>query len=209
MTIRVGLPSFLFLALATAPTVVVAQAHAPRVEAAVQVAVHRWSDLDRANTGFGGRVSFDLSRWATVEGEVSYYPNDDVQVPPSSTPSLLAVAYSRTRTEGFFGVKVGLRRERLGVFAKVRPGFSRMTDQGVNCVGDDCARVLMLLAVPDYRTEFALDFGGVFEFYPSSRIVARVDLGDTMVRHRSSATPPCQECTTHNLSSRFGVGVRF
>ena len=70
-------------------------------------------------------------------------------------------------------------------------------------------RVLMLLAVPEYRTEFAFDLGGVLEFYPSARTVARIDAGDTMIRHRSSAVPPCQECTTHNFSSRFGVGVRF
>jgi hypothetical protein len=38
----------------------------------------------------------------------------------------------------------------------------------------------------------------------------RFDLADTMIQHRSFA-PPCwrSTCTSHNLSSRVGVGLRF
>jgi hypothetical protein len=110
----------------------------------------------------------------------------------------------------FAGVKLGMRGERLGIFAKVRPGFARLTDRGQECLGIDCARVLMLRALPSYRTEFALDLGGGLEFYPSARTVTRLELGDTMIRHRSLAPPcPASTCTSHNLSSRFGVGLRF
>jgi hypothetical protein len=74
-------------------------------------------------------------------------------------------------------------------------------------VGNGCA--LVLIALDTYRTEFALDLGGGIEFYPSRRTVARVELGDTIIRHRSFA-PPCPSgCTSHNLSSRLGIGVRF
>jgi hypothetical protein len=38
--------------------------------------------------------------------------------------------------------------------------------------------------------------------------VARVDIGDVAIQHRSQA-PPCSTCTTHNFSTRVGVGVRF
>jgi hypothetical protein len=38
----------------------------------------------------------------------------------------------------------------------------------------------------------------------------RVELSDTPSRHRSVA-PPCWggQCTSHNLSTRLGVGLRF
>lgn len=212
MRTRLAVLSVLFMA----STVVVPPADAQtasgaRFELGAQVPALRLTDFDATVPGFGGRVSFDLSRWATLEGEVNYYPNDDVQVGSSFQLPELAVAYDRSRTEGLFGVKLGYRGERFGVFAKARPGFARLTDRGVRCVGDDCARVLMLLAVPDYRTEFALDLGGVLEFYPSARVVARLDVGDTMVRHRSTIAPPCpsEGCTSHNLASRFGLGLRF
>ena len=96
----------------------------------------------------------------------------------------------------------------MGLFAKVRPGFTVLADRGIDCLGDVCA--LMLLAVPEYRSEFALDFGSVVEIYPSTRWLARVDVGSLMIRHRSTA-PPCAagDCTTFNLATSFGMGVRF
>jgi hypothetical protein len=68
---------------------------------------------------------------------------------------------------------------------------------------------LLLLARADYRTEFAMNLGGVLEFYPSPRIVTRLDLGTTLIRHRSFAPPRCDGCTSSNFSSRVGVGFRF
>ena len=80
--------------------------------------------------------------------------------------------------------------------------------KGINCLGEVCTRMLFLLARPEYRTEFATNLGGVLEFYPSPSIVARVDLGTTLIRHRSFA-PPCDDCTSTNFSSRVGFGFRF
>jgi hypothetical protein len=101
-----------------------------------------------------------------------------------------------------------MRTDKLGVFAKVRPGFTHFSASGIDCVGGVCA--LALFVRPEDGTEFALDFGGVFEVYPSRRTVARFELGDTMIRHTVFA-PPCgpSTCTSHNLSSKVGVGVRF
>jgi hypothetical protein len=180
-----------------------------RLEVGAQASLLRHSRFDATNLGLGGRVSFDLAPWAAVEGEASFFPDDDVLLPPSSFNPDLRVIYQRRRTEAFFGVKLGRRFERYGLFAKVRPGFSRITGAGgPRCVGTECA--FILLVVPEYRTEFALDLGGVFEVYPTARTVARFELGDTMIRHRSTA-PPCwgTSCTSHNLSSGLGVGLRF
>ena len=97
----------------------------------------------------------------------------------------LQTRYSRRRLEGFVGPKIGVRTERFGAFAKVRPGFAHLTDKGIRCTGEMCA--LALFARPEYDPEFALDIGGILEFYPTPRAVARFDLGTTAIRHRSLA----------------------
>jgi hypothetical protein len=201
--------------LATALLVCLAGAHAVygqtdrrRLEVGGQIATLHLSDSDTTNAGFGGRLSYDLSRQLAVEGEVNVFGNDSFerQVSPELFPGF-RLAYNRRRLDGFFGAKVGVRGSRFGIFGKVRPGFTRLFDKGIECTGDVCA--LMLLARPEYRTEFALDVGGVVEFYPTARTVTRVDVGSTLIRHRSSAVPPCLDCTTGNFASRIGVGVRF
>ncbi len=56
----------------------------------------------------------------------------------------------------------------------------------------------------------AEDLGGVLELYPTGRTVARFDLRDTMIGHRSFAPPcPTGTCSSHNVSTRPGVGLRF
>jgi hypothetical protein len=164
-------------------------------------------DAGNTNAGLGGRVSYEFRPWLAIEGDLSYFPNDrlDVDLGPSSL--MLQTQYSRRRLEGFAGPKVGVRGERFGAFAKVRPGFAHLIDKGLNCVGELCA--LALLARPEYHPEFALDLGGVVEFYPTERTVARVDLGTTVIRTRRSLAPPCTECTTQNFATSVGMGFKF
>lgn len=83
--------------------------------------------------------------------------------------------------EGLFGVKAGRRGKRIGLFAKARPGFISFTDVGA--------------------THGALDLGGVVEFYPSTRWLVRVDIGDTMVLAGGAGTQ------LHN--AQFGVSVHY
>jgi hypothetical protein len=187
-----------------------AQPAASRLEVGAQASFLRLSDFDTTNAGVGGRVSYDLARWVAVVGEADFFPSDDVTLPPSTLTPGLRVTYARKRAAAFFGMKTGIRGDKLGVFAKASPGFTRLSAAGVpaQCAGTLCP--LALLVRPEYRTEFAFDLGGVLEFYPSARTVARFELGDTMIRHRSMA-PPCwqSQCTSHNLSSLMGAGFRF
>ena len=120
---------------------------------------------------------------------------------------MLQTQYSRRRLEGFVGPKIGVRGGKFGAFAKVRPGFAHLIDKGLGCVGEVCA--LVLLARPEYHPEFALDLGGVVEFYPTERTVARFDLGATAIRHRSQSAPPCRDCTTQNFATSLGMGFKF
>lgn len=167
-------------------------------------------DAGNINAGLGGRVSYEFRPWLAIEGDLSFFPNDRLDIDfgnPDVTPLTLQTQYSRRRLEGFVGPKIGVRGQRFGVFGKVRPGFAHLIDKGVNCVGEVCA--LALLARPEYDPEFALDLGGIVEFYPTARTVARFDLGTTIINHRSSFAPPCRECTTQNFATSLGMGVRF
>jgi hypothetical protein len=181
-----------------------------RIEVAGGASILHLTRSDATAAGMTGRVSVDLTNWLSAEAEMTFFPSDDIIVRDSALSADFGVGHYRRRTDGFFGAKVGRRGARYGLFGKVRPGFTHLTNQGVRCIGEDCARILMLFAPDAYRTEFALDLGGGFEFYPSARTVARFEFGDTMIRHRSVA-PPCwnETCTSHNFATRVGGGLRF
>jgi hypothetical protein len=196
------------VACLAAPAAAVAQTAPSKIQIGTQFSALRLSDdLHSTSAGFGGRASYDFFPWLSAETEFNYFPRDEFQIDLSlgSQPGF-RTAYSRRRVEAFFGAKAGIQGERFGLFAKARPGFERLSDRGVRCVGEVCA--FALLVRPLYRTEFVMDVGGVFEFYPSARTIARFDLGTTFIRHRSAA-PPCRDCTSENLASSVGVGWRF
>lgn len=196
------------LCVAGGASAAAAQTAPSRVEVGGQFNVLRLSDSADTNTGFGGRVTVNLTRWLGLEGEYQFVPNDEITLasvqPDGRTAGL---RYDRRRSTALFGVRAGYRSERVGVFAKARPGVTSLSDRGVECLGDVCA--LMLLAVPEYRPEFAIDLGGVVEVYPSPRWVVRADVGTLIIDHRGSAPPCGAACTTSNLAMSVGVGVRF
>ena len=190
-------------------SVAVAQTDPPAVELGGQMNVLRLSDSSDTNVGLGGRVTFNVAPWLGLEGEYQFLPDDVLDTASVSVDGrVLGLRYERRRSTALFGVKAGYRGGRIGVFGKARPGVTVLSDRGVECRGDVCA--LILLAVPEYRSEFAFDVGGVLEFYPSPRWLVRFDIGSLIIRHRSSA-PPCPrgDCTSSNLATSFGLAVRF
>lgn len=200
-----------YFAFALLIAISVATANAQTAESRTEIGAHitlvKLSDLDASSVALGARAGVDLTRWAALDFEFNFAPRDTVTTGSAGPAGGLGLVYRRSRVEGFAGAKVGYRGERVGVFAKVRPGFTRLNDKGVECRGEVC--IAALIAAPDYKPEFALDFGGIVEFYPTGRVVTRFDIGDTLIRHRAIAAPPCASCSSHNLSSRFGVGFRF
>ncbi len=182
---------------------------ASRLDVAIQASVLRLDGSTATAAGIGGRFSFDLTRRIALDAEATFFPNDDfdARLVAPTTVGEQGLVYHRRRVDLFGGVKVALLQgSRVAVFGKVRPGLTRLSDRGVECIGDVCA--LILIALPQYRNEFALDAGGIVEVYPTGRTILRVDIGDTIIRHRSAA-PPCNNCSTHNVGTRFGVGFRF
>lgn len=123
------------------------------------------------------------------------------------------------------GVKVGKRFEKWGVFAKARPGVVSFSQGEFNVVRIPPGGVLPFETEVKRTNNFALDLGGVIEFYPSRRIVTRFDVGDTMVHFTRRTTNfvsfdpvtwvpilvpftrPAR--TTHNFQFSAGVGFRF
>ena len=171
-----------------------------RFEVGGQVAALRIQEVGATPAGFGGRVSYDLLDWLSVESEFNHFPHEVLRF---DGPGQLV--YHRRRSEALFGPKVGLRTERFGMFAKVRPGFAHISTQSIDCE-NHCAAVTLIAGLPVARTLFAVDLGGVLEFYPSGRTVARVDVGDTIIRQGALL---CANCTSHNVASRVGIGLRF
>lgn len=99
-------------------------------------------------------------------------------------------------TQGLVGIKAGQRTKYLGIFAKVRPGFQ------TNLVVNDRE-----------MTRFALDVGGVAEFYPNRHVVVRFDAGDVIIPFGNNVIGEglFAQClgTTHNFQSSLGVSIRF
>jgi hypothetical protein len=192
-----------------------AQADPPKFEVGAQFALMRQStravfgtfapgDPSRWDAGFGGRFSYNLVKLVALEAEANFFPRKD------------DFFGSGRKVQGLFGVKAGWRGERFGAFGKLRPGFMYFNNV-LSCKDDDLSS-----CHESGRTEFALDMGGVAEFYPTRRTVLRVDVGNTFINtsdiNRVIEFPELpgqifrftvRGQRTHNLQINVGVGFRF
>ena len=171
-------------------------------------------DFDHeTRAGFGGRFSYNLTDYLAVEAEGNFFPKSgesDLSVPDGHI------------YQGQFGVKAGNRFSKVGIFAKVRPGFvgfsrvSQLTGTRTITFGNQ------QFTVGDFRIGkenfFSTDVGGVLEVYLSHRIMTRFDIGDTIIRYGtfrregfsvSQAILERPAETRHNLQFSAGIGLRF
>jgi hypothetical protein len=165
--------------------------------------------------GVGVRFTYNATRNLAFEAEGDLFPHD---------ARTLSFRNGGRATEGLFGVKIGKRYERFGIFAKARPGLISFTRGKFDLVQNGSGGVFPF----DFRTErtthFAFDVGGVLEFYPSRRIVTRFDAGDTIIRYGATSAPlisgpdggpftilplTVPGSTSHNFQITAGVGFRF
>lgn len=162
--------------------------------------------------GFGGRLTFNLTKHVAFEAEGNFFPHkDDSDL--SSGGHLL---------QGQFGVKAGKRFGKFGIFAKARPGFASFskvfTQVGTTTIDFDGQPV----AFPNFelkrKTHFSMDLGGVLEFYPSRKVLTRIDVGDTIIHYGSASLSPFGvqtitfvpvSRTSHNFQLRAGIGFRL
>lgn len=192
-----------------------AQSDTPRVEWGAQFSTLRLSDFATWDKGVGSRLTYNINSHVSLEGEVNFFLSQS-----ASSPIVFpALFVGERKTQGLFGVKAGARSSRFGVFGKLRPGlinFSVGRCQGV-LIGNNCFGVVTpgagcrdangnVIACPQSltgSTKFALDLGGVIEFYPSRRFALRVDVGDTLIRNSQPGR------TGHNLQISTGFSFRF
>lgn len=197
----------LFVALLlTLPSLTWAQQGEQRLEAGIfftHVALEEIGSTDHgvgtSTGGLGGRIVWRLLRHLDIDGEMAVHPNAGV---------------SGHRTQGFLGARAGVRFRRVGLFAKVRPGFIYFSKDpfGVAEAGSTVFDVRWA-----HSLEPALDFGGAVEYYTSGGLIVRLDLADTLVSYKarslsSSRIEPLRSVagfTTRNRQWSFGVGRRF
>jgi hypothetical protein len=120
------------------------------------------------SVGIGGRLVYKPVRFLDLETEINFLPGNS--------------ATSGNHIQGFFGAKVGQRFNKVGVFAKVRPGFMhfRKDPFGASNPGSG-----LITADNNWATstEPSLDIGGVFEYYTTRGLILRFDLGDNIIRY--------------------------
>lgn len=169
--------------------------------------------------GFGGRIAYNVSNNVAVEAEVNFFPNAD---------TFGNDFYGDGNSiQGLFGAKVGKRFEKVGVFAKARPGFLSASHGDLEEIpGIGCLLIFPPPAgcfEPVRKTHFAFDIGGVVEVYPTKRTIIRFDAGDTIIRFSDRRVPvvfssisssfvgamPVTAETTHNFQASIGVAYRF
>src|SRR5215813_1249096 len=63
--------------------------------------------------GLGGRLTYNFNKYLAAEAAAYYFPGD----------CYFCGSTAGHTTEGLFGVKIGKRFEKWGIFAKARPGF--------------------------------------------------------------------------------------
>ena len=153
---------------------------APTYEIGGQIFAFQGNDLG-AGWGAGSRFTYNLNNYIALDSEVNFFLPDE------------GPAYA---TQGLFGIKAGKRIKKVGIFAKVRPGFQ--TNFVVN---------------EREQARFALDVGGVAEFYPNRHLVLRFDAGDVIIPFGNNVVGEGlfgeRLGTTHNFQYSLGVGVRF
>ena len=158
-------------------------------EAGVQFTTLRLNTLGEGAAGIGGRASYEFKRGKLIfapELEYNYFPQN-----PSGN-----FGESQLLT----GVRVGFRIDRVGIFVKARPGF-------VHFGGDDFRS-----RNNGPSTNFACDFGAIFEYPATGRVGARFDFGDTLVNYpRPVFTGGSVTLTPSGLYDNFqgGVGIVF
>lgn len=186
----------------------------------------------RVEVGFGARFTYNLNKHVALEAEGNFFPGIRLEEFTGFTSGGVPAGHIY---QGQFGVKAGKRFKKFGLFAKIRPGFVGFT-QASHFTGFKPVTIFnprfgeVHYEDAQFRigpvTYPAADVGGVVEFYPSRRIVTRLDVGDTIIRYgvyRESrgivcplSAPACPiqlferpAETRHNLQFSAGVGFRF
>lgn len=157
---------------------------------------------DSTVRGLGGRVAYNFTNNLALEAEGSFLPETH-----------FGNEEFGQKMQGFIGVKAGARSRWAGVFAKARPGVMWFGE--FSSLGSCSSSAFVTSCGVAHEKDFAMDLGGVVEFYPSERAIIRADVGDTIIRFPqrtfgSFNNPSAIRAETkHNFQVSVGFGWRF
>jgi hypothetical protein len=131
-------------------------------------------DPGLSEPGLGGRLTYNLNKHVALEAAGYFFPRQC---------HFCGRVEEGQIAEGLFGVKVGKRFRKWGVFGKARPGLMNFSRGNSAIVATSGTGLNAFRIDFHHRTNLVFDLGGVVEFYPSKKIVLRVDVGDTIIRY--------------------------
>jgi hypothetical protein len=195
----------------------------PKLEIGAQFTSITKPDFNNGATepGFGGRFTLNLNRSVALEAVGNFFPHSCRFCGSGGGSG----DNSGNITQGLFGVKAGKRFQKWGIFGKARPGVVSFSQGDSKYVATGTGGSFPFEFQRNRLTNFAVDLGGVLEFYPSRRIVTRFEAGDTLIHYGqrqsnflsfdlTTGTPTLISFTTrsetrHNFQFVAGVGWRF
>ena len=118
-------------------------------------------------SGLGAYASYRFWRVLYFDSDILYFPQD------THGPTNL---YGGPVLQGLFGLKGGIRRNNFGFFGKVRPGFQSYA-QALEVIATQPSGTVNYTY--GRSTNFALDLGGIVEFYPAESGTLRIEAGDS------------------------------
>ena len=160
--------------------------------------------VDHSSTELGAGLfaSYNIWQFVYLDASLNFFPKDEDTGGPNDGGRIL---------QGFFGTREGFQVQRFGFFAKVRPGFMNYsrTLTGVSLTGPMSFRYAR-------ATDFALDVGGVVEYYWTRRALLRFDVGDTLLYNSprpfdvdGAVSYPPVPGRRNSLQIGVGLGFRF
>jgi hypothetical protein len=159
----------------------------------------------RTDPGVGGYVSYKLYGVFYLDGDLLYYPRSTNSSGAHDGGEIL---------QGLFGVKGGIRRNHFGFFGKVRPGFNSYSKALSGLTINQSTGAFQYSY--DRATSFALDLGGIIEFYPAERSTLRLEVGDTHlffgtrnINDNGTIVPVPGGDLRHSIQMSVGYGWRF
>jgi hypothetical protein len=131
--------------------------------------LERSAQTVRDESAIGGWFTWNFNRYVGLDSSFSCFPRQVRFVDFQQGGRIVQV---------LAGIRSGVRRGRLGVFGKFRPGLQLYT-----------------LTVQNQQTQnltpfanFAFDVGGIIEVYTSRHTLLRFDAGNTIIRYRARST---------------------
>ncbi|HEV8484905.1 MAG TPA: outer membrane beta-barrel protein [Blastocatellia bacterium] len=172
--------------------------------------------VDRTPLGFGGRIGYNINRFWSLEVEANVFPEQNRLDLGDIVCCANGTVIDGRIVEGLAGTKIGLRKGKLGIYGRLRPGFLHFSRSLGDCtpipgIGPQCS-------FDKGRTDFALDVGGTVELHISERWFMRSDVGDIIQRFSGlpgdrQRLPFLLSDTSsqlyHNFQFTTGVGYRF